>query len=160
MSDKNPFKMDERLETIFNELENEAYDKVYHNYDYKMANKVIRRNFDKLISAQTIGQAETHSYSEPVPQGGAVADLPGEIYIPRKIILELLPKTSHLRNKLKNIKGVWAKLYLEKGKEYRIGYTNMFVYHFLCATDINFDEACSMLLTKLKELNLIATASL
>jgi len=65
---------DERLKQIYDELEKEAYNVEEHTYDYKITNQIIRSNFEKLFKAQTIGQAETHSYSEAVPQAGAVAD--------------------------------------------------------------------------------------
>ena len=41
--------MEEKLSKIFDELQKEAYDIEYHTYDYKLANQIIRKHFEKLV---------------------------------------------------------------------------------------------------------------
>ena len=42
-------KLDKRLEKIFKELEDKAYDVDFHQYYYKETNQIIRKNFELLF---------------------------------------------------------------------------------------------------------------
>lgn len=42
--------MEEKLNKIFDELQKEAYNAEYHAYDYKSANQIIRKHFEKIAS--------------------------------------------------------------------------------------------------------------
>ena len=41
--------MEENLNKIFDELQEQAYNVEYHTYDYKLANQIIRKHFEKLV---------------------------------------------------------------------------------------------------------------
>ena len=42
-------KLDNRLEAIFKELSEKAYNPEFHNYDYKYTNQVVRKHFEALL---------------------------------------------------------------------------------------------------------------
>ena len=42
-------KLDVRLTELFDELDMKAYDVNYHNYNYKYANQIIRKYFEKWL---------------------------------------------------------------------------------------------------------------
>lgn len=42
-------KLDNRLEAIFKELDEKAYNSEFHNYNYKCTNQVVRKHFEALL---------------------------------------------------------------------------------------------------------------
>jgi hypothetical protein len=61
--------VEEKLNEIFNELQKEAYNLEYHNYDYKLTNQIIRKHFENLVAQieplimpKTCGQCKDCKY--------------------------------------------------------------------------------------------------
>jgi len=42
-------KIDRKLQDLFNELNNKAYNVNYHNYRYKESNQIIRKHMEELL---------------------------------------------------------------------------------------------------------------
>ncbi|MCP4987996.1 MAG: hypothetical protein GY928_18675 [Colwellia sp.] len=50
--------LDKRLQDIFDELQEVAYNPTYHNYYFKEANQVIRKHVEKLLESTNNGGEE------------------------------------------------------------------------------------------------------
>mgnify|MGYP001590453074 CR=1 FL=1 len=68
--------MKDELKKIFDELESDAYNKDYHTYDYKIANQIIRKYFERLFPAEREAGLPRQWQKRPLCNGTGITSTP------------------------------------------------------------------------------------
>ena len=97
--------IDKRLQEIFDELHDKAYPfQEFHAYEFKQANQVIRKHFEKLLSEETMVREDTNQgvklpLSKRCSLYNAEKELPTLAGIPNEVINEIKQLESQLEEK-------------------------------------------------------------